>query len=255
MLPPGSQRGFPPGQGVHIYGKSAEQHYRRSGGEAPPLCGRARDRQLYRRRRQAVAGGAPQHRGISERLANYGFDDEELAQGMALQETARDAFGARHDELPTESTLALTELTERMNKARDDYAEYRGVARAAFTGLSDRINLRVSGDTPDDLQRFMDHVYSGYIMAAEEPYTEKLSKRGFPPQRLAALLADLDALATLDVAHEIATSDAQEDGGESACDESYDAIREYMKELKGVIRAVFRKDPDVLHELGLQPQS
>jgi hypothetical protein len=192
--------------------------------------------------------------GISERLANYGFDDEELAIGMSLQEAARDAFCARHDELPAEGTLALTELTARMNKARDDYAVYRGVARAAFTGLSTRIDLRVSGDTPDDLQRFMDYVYSGYIMASEEPYTGKLSKRGFPPQRLAGLLADLDALATLDVAHEIATSDAQERAGESACDESYDALREYMKELKGVIRAVYRKDPEVLHDLGLQPQ-
>ncbi len=193
--------------------------------------------------------------GISERLAKYGFDDEELAKGMALQEAARGAFEARHDELPAESTLALTELTERMNKARDDYAEYRGVVRAAFTGLSTRIELRVSGDTPDDLQRFMDHVYSGYILASEEPYTEKLSKRGYPPHRLAGLLADLDALATLDVAHEIATSDAQEETGESPCDESYHALREYMKELKGVIRAVFRKEPDVLHELGLPPQS
>ena len=190
--------------------------------------------------------------GISERLADYGFDDEELAMGMALQEAAWNAYQERHDELPSESAIALAELTERMNRARDDFAEYRGVVRAAFPGLSDRINLRVTGDTPDDLQRFMNHVYSGYVLASEEPYTAKLSKRGFPPERLAGLLQDLDSLATLDVAHEIASSDAQQDTA-SAADETYNALKEYMKEVKGVIRTVFRKQPDVLQQLGLTP--
>jgi hypothetical protein len=147
--------------------------------------------------------------GIAERLANFGFDDEELAIGMALQEGAANAYKARHGVLPMESSVGLAALTERINRARDDFAEYRGVVRAAFTDLSARTSLRVTGDTPDDLQRFMNQAHGGYVAAGQEPYTAKLSKRGYPPFRLTMLLDDLDSLAMLDVAHEIAASDAE----------------------------------------------
>jgi hypothetical protein len=38
----------------------------------------------------------------------------------------------------------------------------------------------------------------------------------------------------------------------SGRNEAYNTLKEYMKEIKGVIRTVFRKQPDVLEELGLQ---
>jgi hypothetical protein len=190
--------------------------------------------------------------GVSEKLADYGFDDEELAIGMSLQAKAAEAYKMRHDVLPAESAAGLAALTARMYQARDEFTEFRGVARAAFTDLSARTELRVTGDVPDDLQRFMTQAHAGYLAAAEEPFTAKLSKRGYPPARLKSLLDDLDALATLDVAHELATSDAEEEIGGSACDEAYNELKEFMKEIKGVIRTVFRKQPDVLGSLGLQ---
>jgi hypothetical protein len=158
----------------------------------------------------------------------------------------------RHDILPADSAAGLAALTARMYHARDEFTEFRGVARAAFTDLSARTDLRVTGDVPDDLQRFMTQAHAGYLAGAEEPFTAKLSKRGYPPARLKSLLDDLDALATLDVAHELATSDAEEEMGGSACDEAYNELKEFMKEIKGVIRTVFRKQPDVLGSLGLQ---
>jgi hypothetical protein len=190
---------------------------------------------------------------LSERLAKYGFDDEELAMGMALQENAVNAYKEKNQSLPEASAVGLAELTALVSKARDGFGEYRGIVRAAFPDQSSRTNLRVTGDTPDDLQRFMSQAHNGYLAASEEPYTAKLSKRGYPPSRLAALLDDLDSLATLDVAHEIAASDAEEEmsEGTTACDEAYNALKEFMKEIKGVIRAVYRKQPEVLQELGL----
>ncbi len=191
--------------------------------------------------------------GFAERLANYGFDDEELAIGMALQERASQTYQERHDCLPPESASGLAELNARMATARDDFAEYRGVVRAAIPELSARINLRVTGDTPDDLQRFLNHAHTGYVTASQEPYTAKLSKRGYPPERLTALINELDALATLDVAHELAASEAEAANGESPADAAYNELKEFMKEIKGVIRTIYRKEPDVLQELRLQP--
>jgi hypothetical protein len=63
------------------------------------------------------------------------------------------------------------------------------------------------------------------------------------------MLEALDLLATLDTAHELAEAQNQE--GDSAVDATYTELKEYMKELKGVIRAVFRKKPALLRELGL----
>jgi hypothetical protein len=189
--------------------------------------------------------------GIAEKLARYGFDDEELAIGMALQENAAHAYKTRHAVLPADSAAGLAALTARMDKARDEFTEFRGVARAAFPDLSSRTNLRVTGDIPDDLQRFMTQAHSGYLAACEEPFTAKLSKRGYPVARLKGLLDDLDALATLDVAHELATSDAEEEMGGSASDAAYNELKEFMKEIKGVIRTVFRKQPEVLESLGV----
>jgi hypothetical protein len=98
----------------------------------------------------------------------------------------------------------------------------------------------------------MTQAHQAYTAASREPFTAKLCKRGYPPARLSALLDDLDTLATLDVAHEIASSDAEQESGSSECDEAYNELKEYMKEIKGVIRTIFRKEPDILKELGLQ---
>ncbi len=186
---------------------------------------------------------------MAEVLINHGFDDEELAIGMGLQESAAHAFASRHDALAPDQADALATLTAKIEDARDEYQEFRGVARASFTGLSDRINLRVTGDVPDDLQTFMSTAEVAYTVASSAPYTEKLSKRGYPPARLGAMLEALDLLATLDTAHELAEAQNQE--GDSAVDATYTELKEYMKQHKGVIRAVFRKKPALLRELGL----
>ncbi len=185
--------------------------------------------------------------GIAERLAGYGFDDEELALGMGLQEAAWQAFVSTHGDRAPDPVGDTTELPERVAEAREEYADYRLVARAAFQGLSDRVNLRVIGDAPDDLQRFINAAYAGYAAAAEEPYAEKLAKRGFPKGKLDALRKELNELATMDAANEnVEGSPATEDR-----DAAYKELREFMKEIKGVSRAAFRKRPEAMAKLGL----
>ena len=125
------------------------------------------------------------------------------------------------------------------------------MARAAFQTLSDRVTLRVIGDPPDDLQRFINAAYAGYEAALEEPYTEKLSKRGFSAARLDVLRNDLDLLATLDAANELAADSRDDHPDTTERDTAYNELKEYMKELKGVARAAFRKSPEVLAKLGL----
>ncbi len=191
---------------------------------------------------------------ICEVLYRYGFDDETLSVGMALQGAAMQAYSANHAGSPPDRSAE--ELKAKVATARDDFEEFRLVARAVFPPLSDRASLRVMGDVPDDLQRFINMAHTAYTTAAQEPYAEKLSKRGYPADRLKSLHEFLDALAWLDAAHEAATeaTDAGEAGapsGKEERDAAYNELKAFMKEIKGVARAAFRKDPDALAKLGL----
>ena len=74
------------------------------------------------------------------------------------------------------------------------------------------MNLRATADPLDDLQRFINAAYAGYVAASQEPYAEKLAKRGFRPPSWKRCCAEIDVLATLDAAHEIADADDEETG-------------------------------------------
>ena len=125
------------------------------------------------------------------------------------------------------------------------------------------MNLRVLGDAPDDLQRFLNAAHAAYTTAGEAPYSEKMTKRGYGAERLVGLNQFLDALTFLDAAHEAASEaaepaeettdplDAGEAIGQTDRDAAYHTLKDFMKELKGVTRAAFRKQPDILSQLEL----
>ena len=195
---------------------------------------------------------------VAERLFDYGFTDEELSIGMSLQHAALKAYCANHADNPPDRTAADNQLKTKISEARDEFDGFRLVARAVFPSLSDRMNLRVMGDVPEDLQRFINMAHTAYTTAAEGPYADKLAKRGYPADRLRTLNEFLDALAWLDAAHEAAEESAESGEpaptpaeGKEERDAAYNELKAFMKEIKGVARAAFRKDPDTLAMLGL----
>ena len=195
---------------------------------------------------------------ISERLFDYGFDDEELSIGMALQHAAMKAYCANHADCPPDRSAADAHLKTKIAEARDEFDGFRLVARAVFPTMSDRVSLRVMGDVPDDLQRFINMAHTAYTTASQESYAEKLSKRGYPADKLKSLHEFLDALTWLDAAHEAASEAADADApapdptdGKENRDAAYNELKTFMKEIKGVARAAFRKDAEALAKLGL----
>lgn len=200
---------------------------------------------------------------ILERMTDYGFGDEEISVGMSLLHEASHAYHEQLGEIPKDLEAATDELEEKIAEARDEYICFRLVARAAFTDLNDRVNLRVLGDVPDDLQRFINKAHLAYTAGGETLYAEKISKRGYPAERLAKLNESLDALTRLDATHDAAEeaaapapeTDEPLDAGETidreGRDAAYIALKEFMKEIKGVARAAFRRHPDVLERLKL----
>ena len=200
---------------------------------------------------------------VLERLTDYGFGDEEISVGMSLQNEALTAYYAQRGSLPTDLDAATAQLEDKIARAREHYVGFRLVGRAAFTDLNDRANLRVLGDVPDDLQRLINKAYAAYTAAGEAPYAEKMSKRGYPAERLGSLKEFLDALTSLDATTEAAVEaagpidqsgdplDAGEEIDKDGRDAAYKALRGFMKELKGILRAIFRKEPETLEQLRL----
>ena len=161
-----------------------------------------------------------------------------------MQAEAHRQFLARHADSPPDRTAAMAALTERVKKARDDFSGFQLIARAAFPELPDRFNLRATADTFEDLQRFINASHSGYAAAMRAPYTEKMSKRGYPPAKLETLLQEIDVLATLDTAHDIAEAHGTASDGSDAADtqdrdRTYVELKAFMKELKGVAESCF----------------
>jgi hypothetical protein len=189
---------------------------------------------------------------IAERLYEYGMDDEELAIGMGLYEAARNALHS-HKETANHQDLAVSEVTlkESVSKARETFVTFRGIARAAFTGLTERLNLKLVGEPPDDLQRFIDAAHASYMAASNDPYTEKLSKRGYTPVKLGGYCEELDALTQIGEDHAEATEESDKPESATERDDTYNAFKEFMKEFKGIAKTVFRKEPEQLQKLGL----
>ena len=199
---------------------------------------------------------ARSHTTVVELLEQHGFDDEELSIGMAMQAEALRSFRARHDDNPPERSAAMEALAVRVEKARDDFEAFRQIARAVFPELNDRVNLRATADMLEDLQRFINAAHAGYVAASQPPYAEKMSKRGYPLARLETLLREIDVLATLDTAQGLAEADSAETAENAPADtedrdRTYEELKEFMKELKGVSKAIFRKQPETLAMLGL----
>jgi hypothetical protein len=181
-------------------------------------------------------------------LEARGYDADEFADAFARVEEARSAFEGRA--LGLGRKIGGTEVLFSANQtARNEYARFREIARAAFTAKGDRISLSITGDVPEDTGRFITVARASYEAGKKEPHATKLAKRGYTTEALDADLAALKSLTGSAADHEEEKGDAMGDTSER--DAAYDRLREFMKELKGVARGALRGRQDLLSKLGL----
>ena len=181
-------------------------------------------------------------------LEAHGYDDEEFTAGNTLAISAAAAFEGRasgmgHQKLTGDALIAA------IKTARNDYAAFREIARAAFPSEADRVSLSLKGEVPDDTGRFITIAAASYTAAGKEPHTTKLTKRGYPATRLATLLENLDDLTGTGGTQDEAVGGAIDDT--ATRDTAYKALKTYMKELKGTARGALRAKPGLLAKLVL----
>jgi hypothetical protein len=192
-----------------------------------------------------VASGDSEIRPI---LEAHGYDDAEFAEGNQLADAATAAFTGRATGMGRQK-LSGDALAAAIKTARHDYAVFREIARAAFPAAADRTGLSLRGDMPDDTGRLITLAEASYTAAGQDPYKTKLTKRGYPAARLTTLLAQLDDLTSTGGEQDEALGDAIEDT--TARDEAYNALKTFMKELKGTARGALRGKHGLLAKLGL----
>lgn len=181
-------------------------------------------------------------------LEAHGYDDAEFATGNALAKAAGNAFEDRATGMGNQK-LTGNALAAAIKAARDDYSSFRKIARAAFPADADRTGLSLRGDVPDDTGRFITLAETSYGAAGKDPYKTKLTKRGYPATRLATLLENLDDLTGTGGEQDQSLGDAIEET--SGRDIAYEALKEFMKELKGTARGALRGKNGLLAKLEL----
>jgi hypothetical protein len=185
---------------------------------------------------------------IAPILATHGYDAAEFAIGTGLVKDARDAIGERQTGVGTKLTDTKL-LQDAIADARDDYAAFREIARGAFTEQGDRVSLGLTGDVPDDFQKFITAAHTSYVAAGKDPFKTKLTKRSYDAAKLSTLLGNLDALVGTGSGQDESEGDAM--GDTAARDAAYVALKDYIKELKATARGALRKQPALLAKLGL----
>lgn len=181
-------------------------------------------------------------------LEAHGYDDGEFTTAKTLAEAASDAFEGRASGMGNQK-LTGTALIAAIKTAREDYASFREIARAAFPAEADRLSLSLKGEVPDDTGRFITTAETSYGAASKAPFSTKLTKRGYPAARLATLGQNLDDLTGTGGEQDQALGDAIDDTAER--DAAYTALKTFMKELKGTARGALRGKPGLLAKLEL----
>jgi hypothetical protein len=181
-------------------------------------------------------------------LAEHGYDAAELAQGLTLVKNASGSVAKRQEKLGGKKD-AVDELHLGAEGAREAYARFREIARASFPDQADRLALGLTGDVPEDFQRFVTAAHTSYTNAGKGAYADKMKRRNYAPDRLKTLLENLDGFTGDKSKKDEAAGEAI--GSTEERNSAYVALRAYMKELKGVARGALRGKPGLRAKLEL----
>jgi hypothetical protein len=131
---------------------------------------------------------------LRTQLAQFGYDDAKLAQGLALQTAAQEAYHARQQAL-TARALATAQAHTAFLEALWAYRNLRSVALSVIADPAVRTALAADTPIPQDKQTFVSVARAGYTAVQSEPqFAETLSAHGYPADVLANANALLDTL-------------------------------------------------------------
>ncbi len=185
---------------------------------------------------------------LSAVASTHGYDTAELAIGQGYVTALGGGLQNRQQGMGNkEGEQDQLEVSEKT--VRHDYAVFREIARASFPAPADRTALALSGDVPEDMDRFLTMATTSYTNGGQAPYIAKLTKRNYAPARLTTLLGAVTQLDKDESERDQAGGDAIDDTKDR--DDAYDTLRAWMKECKGVMRGALKGQHGQLAKLKL----
>lgn len=180
---------------------------------------------------------------LSALLLARGLDSAQLAQGLELQSAAATAYDARQQLMGAQQAAYLA-LAEATRQARQDFYEFRALARLALKDSAARTALGLAGSQPDDMEQFMAQARATYTAVLETPtYLDALTDYAFPQTRLETLLDELDALYGLIASANQAKSQALR--ATQTRNTAVAALDEWYLRFKAIVRYATRARPEL----------
>jgi len=163
-----------------------------------------------------------------------------LAAGEALYITAEDAIAQRHV-----ATVAAIEATAVQSAAyrlaRAEYMGFRKMGRTVVTDAPGRVALFLDEAVSNRMDVFAQAAESALVAAQEEPYAALLAAVTFGPERIAAILAMVRALAAAIAARQIAAHRATI--ATTARNAAVDELRVFVQRLAVEVDTMVRANP------------
>lgn len=140
-------------------------------------------------------------------LAEHGYSDERLQEGIELCERTRETFHRRSAAI-TAQRHATAELNGLENKARAMYSDFRLLARGLYPGRESRSELGLSGGVPRDRSRFLSTATMSIAAARREPYASRFTEFGYGEETLNQMEEAVRALDHADTVQNNAIAEA-----------------------------------------------
>lgn len=184
---------------------------------------------------------------VAALAAAAGYTKEEIGQGVELLKGASASVGVRFEDLG-KLRRKQGEFSSAREAARASYVKFRRKARIVCPtpAATDAMGLR--GTLPEDFDTFVTLALQSYAAAGKSPWTEKLSRRSYSPERLAELTGELNALVDKKSAQLSAQGDAQK--ATSLRNDAYTLFRAFIVEFRGLLRIEMEGRPGAKTKMG-----
>jgi len=176
------------------------------------------------------------------------FGVEKFAEGVALQQTALNAYSVRQTAMKAQSqSTALRTGAE--TAARPMAVEFRDNARRLFPSAADRTALNLNGKLSRDTQQFIGAARLSYQAALKPPYAAIFAANGYPAAYLNSALAAVDAFNQADETQNAAIGAAVKATADRNA--AFAALDKWMKVYERIAQSALKTRPDLAKKINL----
>ena len=193
-----------------------------------------------------IVSGIRSHPAIAAVLADHGYDEARLEEGLKLTEHTRRCFHNRAAAITARQSATII-LRDQEKAARRKYAKFRLIAHAVFPDENVHPELGISGRVPQDREQFTGIAEMSAAAARRPPYADLLSEYGFDSEAVDDLENALLALRRADSVQDTAIMNAIK--ATRVRDTAFEELQAWLQRFRSIAKAALRDHPERLHIL------